>query len=59
MAVAAELLGRKHGNDESAALTLRMEKEIRQMNEMVGLLLGQARDRLQKMYWEQSLEKQD
>jgi len=46
MTVALELLERKHKDQESAAIALRMEKELSQMNEMVSLLLGQARDTL-------------
>jgi two-component system sensor histidine kinase CpxA len=46
MNVALELLERNHRDHKSAAILLRMEKELTQMNEMVSLLLGQARDTL-------------
>ena len=46
MTVATDLLGRRHKDKESAALALRLEKDLAQMNEMVSLLLGQARDKL-------------
>ena len=46
MTVALELLGRKHKDQETVAIALRMEKDLTQMNEMVALLLEQARDTL-------------
>lgn len=46
MTVATELLNRRHTDETSLAITLRLEKEVSQMNEMVALLLAQARDRL-------------
>jgi two-component system sensor histidine kinase CpxA len=46
MAVAADLLNLKHQDEESVEITLRLEKEIRQMNEFISLLMGQARDKL-------------
>jgi two-component system sensor histidine kinase CpxA len=45
MTVAAELLGRRHNDKESVTIFLRLEKELAQMNEMVSLLLKQARDK--------------
>ncbi|MDR1242019.1 MAG: HAMP domain-containing protein [Deltaproteobacteria bacterium] len=46
MTVAADLLNLKHKDEESVEITLRLEKEIRQMNELISLLMGQARDKL-------------
>jgi two-component system sensor histidine kinase CpxA len=46
MAVAADLLNLQHKDEESVEITLRLEKEIRQMNEFISLLMGQARDKL-------------
>lgn len=46
MSVATDLLNLKCTDEGSAEIILRMEKEIRQMNECVSLLLGQARDKL-------------
>lgn len=46
MAVATDLLNLKHTDEESVAITLRLEKEVQQMNEFVSLLVGQARDKL-------------
>lgn len=44
--VATDLLSRRHKDEESIELTLRLEKEINQMNEFISLLMGQARDKL-------------
>jgi two-component system sensor histidine kinase CpxA len=46
MTVATDLLNLKHTDEESLAITLRLEKEIRQMDEFISLLMGQARDKL-------------
>ena len=46
MTVAAGLLGRKHKDQETVAIALRLEKELAQMTELVSLLLGQAKDKL-------------
>lgn len=46
MTVATDLLNLKHKDEESTEITLRLEKEIRQMNECISLLMGQARDKL-------------
>jgi two-component system sensor histidine kinase CpxA len=46
MTVATDLLQRKHKDQETAALALRLKKELAQMAEMVSLLLGQAKDKL-------------
>lgn len=45
MLLATDLLGRKHKDEESVSITLRLEKEVRQMNELVSLLLEQTRDK--------------
>lgn len=46
MTVATDLLSLKHKDEESVEITLRMEKEIQQMNEFISLLMEQARDKL-------------
>ncbi len=46
MTIAAELLHRRRGEAEQAAAMLRLDKEVAHMNELVGLLLTQGRDRL-------------
>ena len=46
MTVATDLLNLKHKDGESVEIALRLEKEIRQMNECIALLMGQARDKL-------------
>ncbi|MDL2271658.1 HAMP domain-containing protein [Desulfovibrio sp. OttesenSCG-928-I05] len=46
MTVATDLLNLKHKDEESVEISLRLEKEIRQMNECISLLMGQARDKL-------------
>ena len=44
MTVATDLLNLWHKDEQSVDITLRLEKEIRQMNECISLLMGQARD---------------
>ncbi len=46
MTVATDLLNLKHNDAESVEITLRLEKEIRQMNELISLLMGQERGKL-------------
>lgn len=46
MTVATDILSLKHKDKESMEITLRMEREIAQMNEFISLLMGQARDKL-------------
>lgn len=46
MAIAAELLDRKHGQQECLDLVLRLKKEVEHMSELVSLLLAQAKDKL-------------
>lgn len=46
MTVATDLLNLKHKDEESVEISLRLEKEIRQMNECISLLMVQARDKL-------------
>lgn len=46
MSVATDLLDRKKADPEIVAITRRLEKEVTRMNEMVSLLLEQARDKL-------------
>lgn len=45
MTIAAELLPRRNGLEERANITLRLNREIGRMNELVSLLLIQGRDR--------------
>ncbi len=45
MTIVAELLPRRDGPEERANLILRLTKEITRMNELVSLLLTQARDK--------------
>ena len=45
MTIAAELLPRRNGLEERADITLRLNREIERMNELVSLLLIQGRDR--------------
>lgn len=45
MTIAAELLPRREGREERARITERLNKEIAHMNELVSLLLAQARDK--------------
>lgn len=44
--VATDLLSRRHKDEESVELLLRLEKEIQQMNEFISLLMEQVRDKL-------------
>lgn len=46
MTVATDLLNIMHNDEESMAVTMRMQQEIGQMNEFISLLMGQARDKL-------------
>ena len=46
MTVAMDLLSLKHKDKECVEISLRLEKEIRQMNECISLLMEQARDKL-------------
>lgn len=45
MTIAAELLPRREGREERAGITERLNKEIARMNELVALLLTQAKDK--------------
>ena len=46
MGIAAELLERRRGEEERAAIIHRLEREVERMNELVAALLVQARERL-------------
>ena len=46
MTVATDLLNLRNKDEESVEISLRLEKEIRQMNELISLLMEQARDKI-------------
>ncbi len=46
MTIAVELLERRRGEDEHAAVLSRLEREVERMNELVSALLDQARESL-------------